>query len=98
MTEMATMTGGALGTIEKIDIQDTTVDLNKVSELTRHFLDPADQRQLMTIIFKPHKYLSFLRNWLAMGIDDQKEKDNHPGNKQNQHDRLILPYQVNKIG
>jgi len=35
---------------------------------------------------------------MAMGIDDQKEKDNHPGNKQNQHDRLILPYQVNEIG
>jgi hypothetical protein len=35
---------------------------------------------------------------VAMGVDDQKEKDNHSGNKQNHHDRLILPYQVNKIG
>ncbi len=35
---------------------------------------------------------------VAMGVDHQKAENNYTGNTQDHHDRLILPYQINKIG
>jgi hypothetical protein len=54
-------------------VKDISFNPKDLAEETRHFLDPADKRLELTIIFNSHQFLSFLRNWIIIGIDDQTE-------------------------